>query len=73
MINLKNCKFGDKFMTRNGKIAVIIGGHIDIRKPFWEAVIGDPNMSFSEQWIDKQNYYADGTAQEGFTHLDLIK
>lgn len=73
MIDLTNCKFGDKFETRNGRMAVIIKSHPNPRKPWFTGIIGDPNCDLSNSWAYEAHYYSDGTAQEDFTHLDLIK
>lgn len=69
-MDLTNSKFGDKYITREGKIAIVIGGHTNIRKPFFDIVIGDPNIPFSEQWTTRTSCYADGIAPD--YQYDLI-
>ena len=73
MIDLTKCKFGDKFETRDGRMAIIIKGHRHPRKPWFEAIVGKSNCELPDSDAYTVAYYADGTAKAEFTDLDLIK
>lgn len=69
---LKTAKFGDKFKTRDGSIAILVRRRDLARKRVYECMVGkslNPNMADAIMWP----YNEDGTAQEGFTHFDLIQ
>ena len=71
-MDLNGINFGDKFVTRDGRIAVVIGEHKNARKHWYEFVAldnGVPMLGNSpyEFWA-----YDDGVAFEGFTWLDII-
>ena len=71
-MDLNGANFGDKFVTRDGRIAVVIGEHKNARKHWYEFVAldkGVPMLGNSpyEFWA-----YEDGVAFEGFTWLDIV-
>ncbi len=69
---LKTAKFGDMFKTRDGSIAILVKRRDFARRSVYECMVGkslNPNMADAIMWP----YNEDGTAQEGFTHFDLIE
>lgn len=69
---LKTAQFGDKFQTRDGSIALLIKRRDLKRLRIYECMVGkcyNPNMADAVM----HPYNEDGTAQEGFTHFDLVK
>lgn len=74
MIDLTNAKFGDKYKTRNGKIAILTKGHRNARLGIWfQGCIGSIDCELADNNYDEHCWYKDGTAQEGFEWYDLIE
>lgn len=71
-MTLENIKFGDKFVTRDGRIAVVIGEHKTVRKHWYDFVALREDESMLN--ITPYKFCADdnGTAFEGFDWLDII-
>lgn len=73
MIDLINAKFGDKYKTRDGRMAIITRGHTLARHKWFEGVIGPINPVSIGPDIDIHRWDANGIAREGFTWLDLVE
>lgn len=69
---LENIKFGDKFVTRDGRIAVVIGEHKNARKHWYEFIALDEGIPMLGNTPYKFCAYDDGVAFEGFEWLDII-
>ena len=70
---LENIKFGDKFKTRDGCIAVVIGEHKTIRKHWYDFVCLDEDADMINNTPYKFSAYDDGMAFEGFDWLDIVE
>ena len=70
---LENVKFGDKFVTRDGRIAVIIGEHKTSRKHWYDFVCLDENADMINDTPYKWWVHDDGTAFEDFDWLDFVE
>ena len=71
-MDLNGSKFGDKFMTRDGRVAIVIGEHKTARKHWYTFIAledGEPMLG-----NDPYTFHAhdDGIAFEGFEWLDII-
>lgn len=73
MIDLTKSKFGDKYKTRDGRMAIITRGHSLSQHKWFEGVIGPINPVSIGSDIDMHRWNVNGIAQEGFTWLDLIE
>ena len=71
-MDLNGTKFGDKFVTRDGRIAVVIGEHKTARKHWYEFVALEKDVSMLDTTPYKFYAYDDGIALEGFEWLDII-
>lgn len=71
-MKLDNVKFGDKFITRDGRIAIVIGEHKTSRKHWYDFICLDENADMINNTPYKFWAYDDGTAFEGFDWLDII-
>lgn len=71
-MDLNGSKFGDKFKTRDGRIAVVIGEHKTARKHWYEFVALEEDVSMLDNTTYKFYAYDDGIALEGFDWLDII-
>lgn len=71
-MTLENIKFGDKFVTRDGRIAVVIGEHKTVRKHWYDFVCLDEDVPMLGNTPYKFCAYDNGTAFEGFEWLDII-
>jgi len=70
---LENVKFGDKFKTKDGRIAVVIGEHKTSRKHWYDFVCLDENVDMVNNTPYKFWAYDDGIAFEGFEWLNIIE
>lgn len=70
---LENVKFGDKFKTKDGRIAVVIGEHKTSRKHWYDFVCLDENADMINNTPYKFWAYDDGIAFEGFEWLNIIE
>lgn len=71
-MDLNGSKFGDKFVTRDGRLAVVIGEHKTVRKHWYEFVALEEGVPMLGNDPYKFYVYDDGTALEGFEWLDII-
>ena len=71
-MNLNGTKFGDKFKTRDGRIAIVIGEHKNARKHWYEFVALEEDEPMLGNTAYKFYAYDDGIAFEGFEWLDII-
>ena len=71
-MDLNGSKFGDKFVTRDGRIAVVIGEHKTARKHWYDFVCLDEDADMINDTPYKFSAYDDGRAFEGFDWLDII-
>ena len=69
---LENVKFGDKFVTRDGRIAVVVGEHKTTRKHWYDFICLDEDADMINDTPHKFSAYASGIAFEGFDWLDII-
>lgn len=69
---LENVKFGDKFKTQDGRIAVVIGEHKTARKHWYDFICLDEGADMINDTPYKFSAYDDGRAFEGFDWLDII-
>lgn len=72
-MNLKNVKFGDKFKTRDGRIAVVIGEHKTVRKHWYDFVCLDEDADMINNTPYKFSAYDNGIAFEQFEWLDIVE
>lgn len=70
---LENVKFGDKFRTKDGRIAVVIGERKTARKHWYEFVCLDENVDMINNTPYKFWAYDNGVAFEGFEWLNIIE
>ena len=71
-MDLNGSKFGDKFVTRDGRLAVVIGEHKNARKHWYEFVALEEGVPMLGNDPEKFYVYDDGIALEGFEWLDII-
>ena len=71
-MDLKGSKFGDKFVTRDGRIAIVIGEHKTARQHWYEFVALEEGVPMLGNDPCKFYVYDDGIALEGFEFLDII-
>ena len=72
-MSLKNVKFGDKFKTRDGRIAVVIGEHKTVRKHWYDFVCLDEDADMINNTPYKFSAYDNGIAFEQFEWLDIVE
>ena len=72
-MKLENIKFGDKFKTQDGRIAIVINEHLNARKHWYEFVALEEGIPMLGNTSYK--FYADnnGIAFEGFDWLNIIE
>jgi len=71
-MNLENIKFGDKFKTRDGRIAIVIGEHKNARKHWYDFVCLEEDLDMINNTPYKFSACNNGIAFEGFEWLDII-
>lgn len=71
-MDLNGSKFGDKFVTRDGRLAIVIGEHKNARKHWYEFVALEEGVPMLGNDTCKFYVYDDGIALEGFEWLDII-
>ena len=71
-IDLNDSKFGDKYLTRDGRIAIVIGEHKTYRKHWYDLVCLEEDLDMINNTPYKFNAYDDGTAFEEFEWLDIV-
>ena len=69
---LENAKFGDKFITRDGRVAVVIGEHKTTRKHWYDLVCLEEDADMINNTPYKFWAYDNGIAFEGFEWLDIV-
>ena len=72
-MNIDGAKFGDKFKTQDGRIAVVIGEHQTTRKHWYDFIALEEDSDMINGSPYKFSAYASGIAFEGFTWLDIIE
>lgn len=72
-MKLENLKFGDKFKTRGGKIAIVVGEHKNARKHWYEFLALERGMPMLGNQPYRFYAYDDGTAFEGFEWLNIVE
>ncbi len=72
-MKLENVKFGDKFVTRDGRIAIAIGEHKTARRHWYDFICLGEDEDMINHSPYKFNAYDNGIALEGFTWLDIIE
>lgn len=70
---LENIKFGDKFKTRDGRIAIVIGEHKITRKHWYDFICLEEDLDMINNTPYKFSVYDSGIAFEGFEWLDIIE
>lgn len=70
---LENVKFGDKFRTRDGRIAIVIGEHKITRKHWYDFICLEEDLDMINNTPYKFSAYDNGIAFEGFEWLDIIE
>ncbi len=71
-MDLNGTKFGDKFKTRDGRIAIVIGEHKITRKHWYDFVCLEEDLDMINNTPYKFSAYDNGIAFEGFEWLDII-
>lgn len=71
-MDLNDSKFGDKFMTRDGRIAVVINEHKNARKHWYDFMALEDGVEMLGNEPYKFSAYDNGIAFEGFEWLDII-
>lgn len=71
-MDLNGTKFGDKFKTRDGRIAIVIGEHKTVRKHWYDFVCLEEDLDMINNTPYKFSAYDNGIAFEGFEWLDII-
>lgn len=71
-MDLNGCKFGDKFMTRDGRIAVVIGEHKTVRKHWYDFIALEEDVDMLGNTPYKFCAHDDGKAFEDFDWLDIV-
>jgi uncharacterized protein (DUF1330 family) len=71
-MDLNGSKFGDKYVTRDGRIAIVIGEHKTARKHWYDFICLEDVSDMINDTPYKFWAYDDGTAFEGFEWLDII-
>lgn len=73
-MKLENVKFGDKFKTRDGRIAIAIDEHKISRHHWYDfVVIQEEGLSMLEGSPYKFSVHDTGIAMEDFTWLDIVE
>ena len=72
-MNLENIKFGDKFKTHDGRIAIVIGEHKTTRKHWYDFICLEEDLDMINNTPYKFSAYDNGIAFEGFEWLDIIE
>ena len=70
---LENIKFGDKFITRDGRIAIVIGEHKITRKHWYDFICLEDDLDMINNTPYKFSAHDNGIAFEGFEWLDIIE
>ena len=71
---LENIKFGDKFKTRDGRIAIVIGEHKTARRKHWyDFICLEENVDMINHTPCKFSTHDNGIAFEDFEWLDIIE
>ena len=70
---LENINFGDKFKTRDGRIAIAIGEHKNARTHWYDFLALEDGVSMLESTPYKFSVYWNGIAFEKFEWLDIIE
>lgn len=72
-MTLDNIKFGDKFRTRDGRIAVVIGEHKTVRKHWYDFICLAEDADMINDTPYKFWAYDNGKAFEDFEWLDIVE
>ena len=72
-MKLENIKFGDRFKTRNGELAIVIGEHKTALKHWYDFVCLREDSDMINHIPYKFCAYDDGRAFEGFDWLDIVE
>ena len=72
-MKLENVKFGDKFKTRDGRIAIAIGEHKTYRCHWYDFVALEEDVPMLGNSSEKFHVYDTGIAMEDFTWLDIVE
>lgn len=70
-MDLNSSKFGDKYLTRDGRIAIVIGEHRTARKHWYDFVCLGEDLDMINNMPYKFCAYDNGTAFEEFEWLDI--
>lgn len=71
---LENIKFGDKFKTRDGRIAIVIGEHKTARRKHWyDFICLEDDLVMLNRTPCKFCTHDNGIAFEDFEWLDIIE
>ena len=71
-MDLNGSKFGDKFVTRDGRIAVVIGEHKTYRRHWYDFICLEEDLDMINGTPYKFCAQDDGIALEGFEWLDIM-
>ena len=71
-MKLENIKFGDKFITRDGRVAIVIGEHKTIRRHWYDFIAFEEDVPMLGNSPVKFSANDEGIAFEGFDWLDII-
>lgn len=72
-MDLNGSKFGDKYITRDGKTAIVIGEHQTVRRHWYDFVALEDGSDMREVTPTKFSAHDNGIAFDGFEWLDLIE
>lgn len=72
-MKLENVKFGDKFKTRDGRIAIVINEHKTCRHHWYDFIALEEGVEMLEGSPYKFSAHDTGIAMEGFTWLDIVE
>jgi len=72
-MKLENVKFGDKFVTKDGRIAIVIGEHKTSRRHWYDFICLGKDEDMINYSPYKFSAYDNGIALEGFEWLDIIE
>lgn len=71
-MKLENAKFGDKFITRDGRVAIVVGEHKTYRRHFYNLIALEEDADMINNTPIKFDANSDGIAFEGFDWLDIV-
>lgn len=71
-MKLENAKFGDKFITRDGRVAVVIGEHKTYRRHFYNLIALEEDADMINNTPIKFDANSDGIAFEECNWLDIV-